>query len=415
MKKIFRSKKNCRLCKSDKLLKVVKLPSINPGEQLKDKKKDKAYKVPIDLYQCQKCWHVQIKDIPVKELMWNAEYTFMPSQNQKLIDHFSKTIIDFKKKFKPNVTKAFEVGSNDGLFLKLLRSQFKCKVLGIDPSKIPAKEATNNKIPTIVDFFTFKKSEKIKQKFKKFDLIVANNVYAHMDDLSDFTKGIKNLLKEGGYFIFEISYLPDVIKKFLIGTIIHEHLSIHSLISLTKFFEKYNFQLVDVRHDKKVQGGALVGYVAHSKKKINKSKELKHFLNIEKKLKLDSLLGMKSFSKNLNNEILELKKKIKIKFKKNSKFVAFGAARSAPIILKLLNMQKRIKYFIDNNQFKDGKYMPIKNIEIKLISRHNFSSNHNYILTGWAQNDKIEKIIKTKSIRKQNIVTIFPSFNVKKI
>ena len=65
MKKIFSSKKKCRLCKNDKLIKVLKLPSIYPGEQLKKNKKEKVYKVPIDLYQCTNCWHVQITDIPV--------------------------------------------------------------------------------------------------------------------------------------------------------------------------------------------------------------------------------------------------------------------------------------------------------------------------------------------------------------
>jgi hypothetical protein len=236
-----------------------------------------------------------------------------------------------------------------------------------------------------------------------------------MDNLTDVTLGIKNLLKKEGYFIFEISYLPDVIKKFLIGTIIHEHLSVHSLTSLIKFFKRFDFQLIDIRHDNKVQGGALVGYVVHSQKKHIQSKKLKQFLNSEKKLGLNSYSGMKKFSKNLNNEISNLRKKIANKFNKNSKFIAFGAARSAPIIIKLLNLENRIKYFIDNNIFKDGKYMPIKNIKIKHINKHDFTSDHNYILTGWAQNEKLEKIIKDKSKKKQKIIKVFPSFDVKEI
>ncbi len=415
MKKIFNSKQTCRLCNESKLVKVVKLPAIYPGEQLKYQIKDKVYKVPIDLYQCKNCWHVQIKDIPIKELMWNEDYTFMPSLNPKLSKHFNKTILEFKKRFKPTITKAFEVGSNDGLFLKLLKDHFNCRVLGMDPSKIPANKAIQNKIPTMIDFFDYKKSTEIKKKNSEFDLIIANNVYAHMDNLYDFTKGIKNLLKANGYFIFEISYLPDVIKKNLIGTIIHEHLSIHSITSLKKFFNKFNFHLVDVRHDKEVQGGALVGYAIHTKKKVNISKRLKYFLKLEKSLNLDNLEGMKQFNKDLKLSILKLKKKINKKFTKKEKFVAFGAARSAPIILELLGLKKRIKYFIDNNNFKDGKFMPIENIPIKHVSKHDFKSSYNYIITGWAQNKKIIKTIKSKSLIKQNIISIFPKFDVKKI
>lgn len=415
MKKIFKTRKSCRLCNSKKIVKVLDLPPIFPGEQLKQNINDKAYKVPIDIYQCLNCWHVQIINIPSKELMWNSEYTFMPSQNQKIIEHFEKTINVFKKKFKPKINNAFEVGSNDGLFLKLLKDKFKCDVLGIDPSRIPANEAKKNKIKTIVDFFSHKKSNEIKKRFNKFDVIIANNVYAHMDNLNDFTKGIKNLLKNEGFFIFEISYLPDVIKKKLIGTIIHEHLSIHSLVSLTKFFKKFNFQLIDIRHDDEVQGGALIGYVIHSKKKFHKSPQLKQFLNKEKKLKLNNSAGMRKFSKDFYNTIEKLKKKISRNFKKNEKFTAFGAARSAPIILKLLNLEKRVKYIVDNNKYKDQKYMPLENIQIKHENKHNFNLNHNYIITGWAQNDKIEKIIKLKKSRKQKIITIFPKFDVKKI
>ena len=96
--------------------------------------------------------------------MWNDEYTFMPSYNKDINEHFNKTVKYFKKKFNPKIIQAFEIGSNDGSFLKLVKKSFKCSVLGIDPSKKPRHVAIKNGIKTLNSFFSFKESQIIKKK-----------------------------------------------------------------------------------------------------------------------------------------------------------------------------------------------------------------------------------------------------------
>ena len=170
---------------------------------------------------------------------------------------------------------AFEIGSNDGLFLGEIKKITKCNVLGIDPSDEPVLIARKNNIPTIKDYFSYKIGKKILKKFDKPDLVIANNVFAHIDDMNSMVKGISNMLNYGGYFMFEISYLLDIVKKYLVGTIIHEHLSYHSLFSLVPFLKKYNLNLIDYRYVSNVQGGVIVG--------VAKKQEIQKFLTKLKK------------------------------------------------------------------------------------------------------------------------------------
>jgi len=292
----IKKRSNCRLCSSKKLFKVVKLPKTIPGEHLFIKNQTNTIKLAgIDLYQCANCFHVQICDIPSPDLLWGKTYTFISSMNSEILEHFKKIAKYLKTKVK-KINFAFEIGSNDGSFLKEIELIFKCNVLGIDPSIQPILIAKKNLIPTIKDYFNFNKSIQLKKKYGSPDLVIANNVFAHMDDLQDFTRGISNLLDNEGFFIFEISYLPDVLKKQLIGTIIHEHLSMHSVLSLQPFLSKYNLFLKYIKHVPSIQGGALIGIAQKLNKPIKHSKDVEKFMKYEKKINLNSLIGMGKFN-----------------------------------------------------------------------------------------------------------------------
>ena len=161
----FKTKKNCRLCRSNKLKKVLDLPKTVPGEQLKKSKKEKNLNlIPIDFYMCAKCKHVQLIHVPYFKKLWGKEYTFKPSDNPELVNHFCNTVKYFKKNFNKKVNFAFEIGSNDGIFLKEIKKQYNAKILGIDPSDEPVAIARKHKIPTIKDFFNYSLSKKIKKK-----------------------------------------------------------------------------------------------------------------------------------------------------------------------------------------------------------------------------------------------------------
>jgi len=407
----FKVKNKCRLCLGKNLELVVKLPTTVPGEHLKLNKDQKNINlIPIDLYLCKTCGHVQLIHVPSPKDLWGQEYTFKPSDNPELKIHFKKSINFFLKNFSPNIKFAFEIGSNDGLFLNELKKRTKCKVLGIDPSDEPVLIARKNNIPTIKDYFSYKTSKKILKKFDKPDLVIANNVFAHVDDMNSMVKGISKMLKHDGYFIFEISYLLDIVKKYLVGTIIHEHLSYHSLFSLVPFLKKYNLNLVDFRYVSDVQGGAIVG-IAKKSKNLKIPSKINKMIQKEIKFGITNVNGMKKFNLKFQEKVNSFRNEI-FSFIKGKKIIGYGAARSSVLIIDVLKLRNKISFIIDDNPRKRNKFMPIANIPIISFKKaYKNISNSVLIILGWAQTKRIIKFLKTFGLR-LNIITVYPKFKI---
>ena len=130
--------------------------------------------------------------------------------------------------------------------------------LGIDPAKEIAEKAPSKGIKTPPEFMNLKLSKKIKNEYGLAKIVTANNAFAHMDDLIGMLKSIRALMLPDGIFVFEVSYLLDVIQKVLLGTIFHEHHSYHSLKPLVKFMKRYDMEIIDVERVT-IQGGSLIG------------------------------------------------------------------------------------------------------------------------------------------------------------
>ena len=121
--------------------------------------------------------------------------------------------------------------------MQTLKTRFGSEILGIDPAHAPAKHARSQGVETWEEFFSADSVRRIKDRFKKIDVISANNVFAHNDDLISFATNVASLMHDGSVFSFEFSYLVDVVEKGLIGTVFHEHVSTHSLLSLIPFLK----------------------------------------------------------------------------------------------------------------------------------------------------------------------------------
>jgi len=282
--------------------------------------------------------------------------------------------------------------------------------LGIDPSIGPVKIARQNNVETILDFFTQDLAEKIVNDHGKPDLIIANNIFAHMDDLRGVLDAIQFMLSDGGHFMFEASYLKDVVEKYLIGTIIHEHLSVHSIYSLVPFLNEFGLHLSEVKHVSDVQGGAIVG-VAQKGLQAEVPSHILEFIQQEHECGITSFAGMHLFNSKFKAKINNFKEEIH-DIVGNTRMVGYGAARSAPLIIDLLGLRDKIEYIIDDNPFKKGKYMPIGNIPIVGSNEHKKISKETiYVILGWAQTDRIiNRLRKLDSNCKA--VTIYPYFEV---
>ena len=221
------------------------------------------------------------------------------------------------------------------------------------------------------------------------------------------------MLNYGGYFMFEISYLLDIVKKYLVGTIIHEHLSYHSLFSLVPFLKKYNLNLIGFRYVSNVQGGAIVGVAKKSKKSILPYR-INKMIKKEIKFGITDVKGMKRFNMKFKKKINSFKNEI-FSFIGKKKIIGYGAARSAVLIIDLLKLRKKISFIIDDNPRKKNKFMPIANIPIVSFKKaYKNMSNSVLIILGWAQTERIIKFLKSLGLR-LNIITIYPKFKIIKL
>ena len=405
----------CRLCNSKKLNKVFDLgetPLANSYSKIKVSKNLKRY--PLGLNLCSGCGHLQLTYSIKPEKMF-SNYLYKTNTSIKNLLHFENYAKEVNKIFKKKEGKILDIASNDGTFLNFFKKK-KFFRLGIDPAKNLKKIANKKGIMQIDDFFTKKNSKKIKKKYGKFDIITANHVCAHVNNLDDFFQGVKNLLNYDGIFIFEVSYRGSVVKKNTFDIIYHEHLDYHALYPIFKFIKKYQFYLNDFKITE-AQGGSLRVYVSNKKNFRNEEKIKKHILKERKILKLFKNETYENFKKNINLCKQKLNLIIKKLSKKKCKIAGYGAAAKTTTLLNYFNLceNKDIRFIFDDNVLKQSLYIP--GTKIKIISPKNiYSKNFDIlIIFAWNYSDVIiKKLNKNKKFTKRGGKFLIP-FPVPKI
>ena len=166
------------------------------------------FKVPLQIFFCENCYLVQTKDFVQPKDLFSNEYAYLSSVSKSWLKHNEKLKNILTKKFKiQKKDSILEIACNDGYLLDFFIQDGFENCLGLEPTKIASKIAKNKNIDVIEEFFSFKISENIKRRNGKFKLVIANNVVAHVNDLNDFIKGVKNILALDGIISFEFAHL----------------------------------------------------------------------------------------------------------------------------------------------------------------------------------------------------------------
>ena len=287
MNELCKRRNTCRLCNKTNLKLAFSLEPTPPANAFVDKQKTSINQdcYPLDVFFCEDCNHVQLLDVVDSNTLFE-DYVYVSGTSPIFVKHFEEYANFLINNYLQNKKSlVIDIGSNDGTFLRFFKEKGS-KILGIDPAKEISSKANSDSIETLNDFFSFKLSKFIRKKYGTAEIITANNVFAHVNDMKDLINGIKNLLSPNGIFVFEVSYLVDVIQKNLFDTIYHEHLSYHSVIPLIKFFNDNGMELIEVvRVDS--HGGSLRGIVQmkDGTRKIGDS--VKHSTDLEKEIKID--------------------------------------------------------------------------------------------------------------------------------
>ena len=407
--------KCCRLCGNKDIIRVFNLGYTPLANSYSNKNvSSKLKKYPLGLNLCNGCGHLQLSHSVKPEKMF-SNYLYKTNTSYKNFLHFKNYANKIKKKFSRKGDKILDIASNDGTFLNFFNKKKFFRV-GIDPAKNLKKLTTNRGIIQIDDFFTEKTSFKIKKKYQKFDIITANHVCAHVENLNDFFRGVKNLLKDDGIFIFEVSYRGSVLKKNTFDTIYHEHLDYHALSPISKFIKKFNLKLFDFEITE-AQGGSLRVYVSKNLRIRNK-KKIKNQLIKEKKIyKLLNINTYKIFREKINNCKVQLQRILKDFDEKNYNIAGYGAAAKTTTLLNYFNLNKHktIKFIFDDNKLKQGLYLPGTQIKI-LDPRYLFRENLDIlIIFAWNYSDIIIKNIKKNNLKKRKSLKFLVPFPKPKI
>ncbi len=408
LSKNFQLRKECVLCKSKKLKKVLnfkKTPLANSYVQSASIK-EKYY--PLICVLCQDCKHLQLQHLVNPSLLFK-NYMYVSGTSPVLRKHFENYFKKIKKMKKINKKKdkILDIACNDGTFLDFFIKDKFNNVVGIEPARNLRNLNKKKKIDINTEFFTYKNSLKLKKKYKKFKIITANNVFAHVPDLKDFALGVKNILSEDGLFIFEVSYLLDVIKKITFDTIYHEHMSYHSLKPLINFFSSINLEVIDFDLVE-AQGGSIRIFVAHKGKIKVKKNKIKKQIQIEKDYGLFSEKKYLDFFKRIKNQKEKIRKLIKINLNKNKLIVGYGAPAKVTTFCHVFNLGKKsISFITDDNYLKQNKLTPGKNIKIINFNELKKIDFDFIIILAWNFSTPIIKKLK-ENIKSRNYKIIIP-------
>lgn len=313
---------------------------------------------PLKSFVCDQCWLVQLEDFESPQTHFHADYVYFSSFSDSWLAHarsfVEKSVTRLSLGPRSHVV---EVGSNDGYLLQyFVERGIPC--LGVDPAANCAKAAWDlRRVPTEVAFFGSKSAMRLRESSGAADLIIANNVLAHVPDINDFVAGFSILLGEKGVATFEFPHVLEMIRNVEFDTIYHEHYSYLSLLALEPLFERHGLRVVDVER-LSTHGGSLRLYVAHNGR-VTVEDSVAHLLQEEVLAGLDRLATYETFG----HRVRQLKRsllRLLIGLIEDGKSVAaYGAPAKGNTLLNYCGIGRDfIAYAVDRNVHKQGLLLP---------------------------------------------------------
>jgi len=357
----------CRFCKTELehvFIDLVNSPASNSflsGEQLNE---PETY-FPLKVYTCHKCFLVQVDQYKKSGDIFDSNYAYFSSYSTTWLQHSKKYTELMVSRFGyGNKSQVMEIASNDGYLLQYFAEKG-IPVLGIEPTGNTADVAIAKGIDTIKDFFGTSLATQLVASGKKADLLLGNNVLAHVPDIVDFVGGMKIVLASEGVITMEFPHLLQLVENNQFDTIYHEHFSYLSFTTVSRIFEAAGLEMFDVE-ELPTHGGSLRIYAKH---KEDKTKTVGEAVSaMYEKEKKTGLLDMKYYS-NFQERALKVKLDLVgflIEQKRAGKSVAaYGAAAKGNTLLNYCGVKADlIDFVMDANPHKQNKFLPASHIPV---------------------------------------------------
>lgn len=357
----------CRFCKTQLehvFIDLQNSPASNSFLKEEELNEPETF-FPLKVYSCSNCFLVQIDEYKKSDAIFTGDYVYFSSYSQSWLAHaksYTELMID---RFALNTNSlVIEIASNDGYLLQYFNEN-KIAVLGIEPTANTAEVAVQKGIPTVVDFFGIRLATSLASQNKKADLLLGNNVLAHVPDINDFVGGMKIILKEQGVITMEFPHLMQLVDNNQFDTIYHEHFSYLSFYTVKQIFESQGLEMFDVQ-EIPTHGGSLRIYAKHKEDKTkNISENVESLLNKEKAKGINNLEYYKNFTQKALTVKMNLTEFL-IQQKRGGKLVAaYGAAAKGNTLLNYCGIKKdMIDFVVDANPHKQNKFLPASHIPV---------------------------------------------------
>ena len=351
----------CRFCQHNLTYEFIDLVNSPPSNSFLTE--DQLYEpetfYPLKLYVCQKCWLVQIEEYKRADEIFSKDYAYFSSYSRSWLEHAKNYVEMITKKIKLNrSSQVIEIASNDGYLLQYFQQKH-IPCLGIEPAENAAEAAKEKGIAVIIDFFGVTLANHLLEQGKQADLLIGNNVLAHVPNINDFVEGLKIALKPEGVVTMEFPHLMRLIENNQFDTIYHEHFSYFSLHAVETVFAAHGLDIFDVE-ELPTHGGSLRIYAKHRKDTSHPISSA--IIELEQEETRQGMFKMEYYQ-SFQQKIDRVKNSLVLflieKKRQGKKVVAYGAAAKGNTLLNYCGIKKDLLPFVvDASPHKQGKFLP---------------------------------------------------------
>lgn len=386
----------CSFCDSRRMSMIMDFGKVAlAGGFLKPESFNQELKFPLRVYFCSDCYAVQVVDKVPPDILFRNHYFYFSSSIKTLCEHFQGYAEEVTSRFlEPQSSTVLEFGCNDGVLLCPLADQGIKTVIGVDPAKNIIESIDDPRVTIVNDFFTEEVAERVVAEYGKVDMVMANNVYAHIPDIQGTTRAVARALSDDGVFVFEVHYLGKVVDEMQYDIIYHEHLYYYSLLSAMKHFERYDMMVFDIKPIP-IHAGSIRYYVCKkgSRHSASVSQRVKTMEAQERAKGFDRFDTFQRFSQNVmshRTKLITLLERLK---KSGHKIAGYGASGRANTMIQYCGINHdHLDYLIDDAPAKTGYYTPGSHFEIFPSTILSKADAPNYLLVfAWSFFEEVRK------------------------
>ena len=357
----------CRYCKTTlthQFIDLINSPASNSFLSKEQLNEPETY-YPLKVYTCHTCYLVQVDEYKKSAAIFDSNYVYFSSYSTSWLQHAEAYTKMMTQRFGYNASSlVIEIASNDGYLLQYFNNN-NIPVLGIEPTANTAAVAKQKGIDSVVDFFGVALAKQLVAQNKKADLLLGNNVLAHVPDINDFVAGMAIILKADGVVTMEFPHLMQLVDNNQFDTIYHEHFSYLSFYTVQQIFASQGLQIFDVE-EITTHGGSLRIFAKHT---ADTSKTITPnvatLLQKEISKGMDTMPYYNGFQQKAFDVKLQVLDFLIRQKKAGKKVAAYGAAAKGNTLLNYCGVKADlIDFVVDANPHKQNKFMPSSHIPV---------------------------------------------------